>query len=43
MIKEEPIQRMERFGTRPKKKTTETVHADFAMLQTGHRRTIVPH
>ena len=37
IIKEEPIQRMVLFGTRPKIKTSETEHVDSATLQTGHQ------
>ena len=39
VIKEEPIQRMERFGARPKLDRQETYHADFAEHQFGHHYT----
>ena len=43
IIKEEPKQRMRRFGTRPKINISETEHADSAMLQTGHQYMNSPH
>ena len=35
-IKEKPIQRMERYGPKPKNKNFETDRVDTAMLRTGH-------
>ena len=43
IIKEEPIQRMEKIRTRPKTKQREADHADFAMHQTGTQRTSARH
>ena len=42
IIKEEPIQRMERFGTNRRTKISETDRVDTATLPTGHHYKSVP-
>ena len=42
-IKEKPIQRMERLGTRLKNKVFNSRHADNAVFQTGHHCTNAQH